>query len=102
MEAVEAGTITVGSGSTTNVGLSLGGGDSRALKFLIRTSDQDVFLGNSGVSSASTGYELVPDKEYEILVRATVGNSSGAANGVNVYNGGASSASLSYLITAAE
>ena len=102
MEAVEAATQTVGSTATTNLGLNLLAYPVRALKILVRTPDTGVFIGNSGVASASSGYELVPDKEYEFVIRTVPGQSSSSANGLNVYNSGGSSATVSWLVTVAE
>jgi hypothetical protein len=102
MEAVEAATQTVGSTATTSIGLNLLSSPARALKVLVRTPDAGVFLGNSGVAGAATGYELTPDREYEFIIRTTPGQATASANGLNVYNSGGSSATVSWLATVAE
>lgn len=100
MEAVEAGTIAVGSHASTNVGLNMIS-EGRALRVLVRTASAGVFLGGSSVS-ATNGYELTAGQEYDLVIRPTVGHSGADENGLNVYNNSGSTVTVSWLITAAE
>jgi hypothetical protein len=101
MEAVEAATQTVGNGASTSLFGLLGSGQPGAIKMVVRTPATGVYVGGSGVST-SQGFPLLADTDYTFILRPTVGNTTSAAHALNVYNNSGSSASVSWIATAAE
>ncbi len=89
-------TITLTSGSSAQ---SLLGSSDLPAKLVVRTSDTGVFIGDSAVKSSlpTSGYELVPDKEYEFDLSAFVGSSTDRNVYVCTNNGG--TVTVSYIVT---
>jgi len=95
---VNAGTLTVGAGATTNIWGIVGGGTGPS-RVYVRTTSTGVLVGGSDLVNSGSGYELLQNKEYVLDIRPR--DSSFPSNAdewsLNVKNTTGSAVTVSYL-----
>jgi hypothetical protein len=95
---VNANTITVGAGSTTNIWGITGSGTGPS-RVIVRTASTGVLVGGSDLINLGYGFELLPNKEYtfDLRPRDTSFPTSGDEGSLNVKNTNGSSVTVSYI-----
>lgn len=100
MSNVNAATLTVTASDQENLASSREFEGYKSVKVVVRTTGTSVYLGNGSVAGASTGFLMLPDKDYEVILNSPTELSAVSSTyTLYVYNAGGSSATVTYFAT---
>lgn len=101
MAVIEGATVLVSASSSTNLSGTSTFELTNSVRLIVRALGAGIYIGNSGVSGAASGFLLLADKDYEFVLNPGGPKVSAAGSDFQpyVYNSTGSAVSVTYAVT---